>query len=97
MISFRSILSYKAKYFEAATWLLALFLLAINNPTSHAHFSLCLLHNLDMGFCPGCGLGRSISWLFRGEIIKSIHSHPLGIPTMIILTHRIYTLLNNRY
>ncbi|MCA1745114.1 MAG: DUF2752 domain-containing protein [Bacteroidales bacterium] len=51
-----------------------------------------MVKNLNLGFCPGCGLGTSISWLFRGQLSQSFASHPLGIPAVGILVHRIWTI-----
>ena len=70
----------------------ALAALALTHPAEH-HYTLCPFHNLGMDFCPGCGLGRSISYLFRLEIKHSLMSHPLGIPAVAILLYRIYQLL----
>jgi hypothetical protein len=43
-------------------------------------------------FCPGCGLGHSISYLFHGDIQESFSTHPLGIFAVIIILCRIYNL-----
>jgi len=52
-----------------------------------------------MGFtwCPGCGLGHSISFLFHGDIKSSFHAHWLGIPALIIIVYRIYVLARLRF
>jgi hypothetical protein len=75
---------------EAAIWLAALFVLACLDPGAN-HLSLCPLHHLDL-ICPGCGLGRSIALLLRGEWKASFHAHPLGIFAVIVLSYRIYQL-----
>jgi hypothetical protein len=80
---------------EAWIWLIGLAMLAIISP-GHSHYSVCILHNLDFPYCPGCGLGRSISLLFRGEISHSFETHPLGIFAVLVLSHRIYFLINNQ-
>jgi hypothetical protein len=77
---------------EAIIWLVALILLAASNPSEH-HYTLCPLHNLGWDFCPGCGMGRSISYLFHLQVEKSFLTHPLGIPAVIILLHRITKVL----
>ena len=79
---------------EALIWICGLTYLAIHIPES-SHFTICPLKNLGVDFCPGCGLGNSISYLFRGDIISSFHSHPLGIFALIILIFRIITIINN--
>lgn len=79
---------------EAIIWIIALILLAINNPAEH-HYSLCPIDNIGWDFCPGCGLGTSISWFFRGEFIQSFKSHPLGSFAVLILTVRIVVVVRN--
>ena len=56
-------------------------------------FALIYLAIFNQEFCPGCGLGNSISYLFHGEIINSFNAHPLGIPALIILVSRIISLI----
>lgn len=79
--------------FELIIWSAALILLALSYPSSN-HFTLCPLENLGISWCPGCGLGRSISYLFYGEVKLSFQQHFLGIPALIILIQRILQLLN---
>ncbi|MFI5251790.1 MAG: DUF2752 domain-containing protein [Bacteroidota bacterium] len=78
---------------EAWIWLLALLYMGLMNPTADSHFSLCLFKNLGFKYCPGCGLGHSISFLLHGQFAQSFHSHPLGIAAVPILIHRIITLI----
>ena len=56
------------KYFELVFWLGGLLALALSNPTAAAHFSLCPLKAMGLTWCPGCGLGHSLSFLFHGDI-----------------------------
>jgi hypothetical protein len=77
---------------EAWTWLIAIALLAMTDPDSCGHFTLCLFKNLGFDFCPGCGLGHGIALLFRGRLADSWAAHPLAIPAVIILLYRSYTL-----
>lgn len=72
---------------EAFIWLSALLLLALSNPYIH-HYTLCPLDNLGFDYCPGCGLGRSIGFLFRLDFVSSFFSHPLGIPVTAFLISR---------
>jgi len=81
------------KYFELLFWLAALTALAFTDPGSASHFSLCPLKASGITWCPGCGLGHSISWLFHGNIVRSWHAHWLGIPALFIIMYRIYVLL----
>ena len=79
--------------FEAAIWTGALLYLAFINDPSIAHFSICPLHILGFGFCPGCGLGNSISYIFHGEVLKSFSVHPLGLFALVVLITRIVHLI----
>ena len=86
---------FRKKHIEAFFWIAAITALALTNPESPGHFSLCPLKNAGIDFCPGCGLGHAISWLFRGELAASFKSHPLGIPAVVILLSRSFRLLKN--
>ncbi|MEX1241174.1 MAG: DUF2752 domain-containing protein [Cyclobacteriaceae bacterium] len=77
--------------FEAICWFGALALLGFSDTTAH-HFSLCPLKNAGFAFCPGCGLGRSVTLLFHGDIAASFEMHPLGIFAVIVLSFRIVDL-----
>ena len=81
---------------EAFVWLGGLLALALMNPGNESHYSLCLLKNIGFNFCPGCGLGHSISYFLHGELVRSFQTHPLGIVATIILTSRILSLLKDR-
>jgi hypothetical protein len=88
---------WKLTGLETLIWTIGLlFLIFIHHP-GEAHFTICPLSNLGVEFCPGCGLGNSISYLFRGDFISSIHSHPLGIFALIIITLRIFTIIKNNW
>ncbi len=82
------------KYYELTVWITALTLLALMSP-ENSHYSLCPLNFTGITFCPGCGLGHSISWLFHGNLTASFNSHPLGIFAVLILISRIVTLMKN--
>lgn len=77
---------------EAFIWIAGLLILFFINPYGGSHFSICPFHNLGFKYCPGCGLGHSISYLFHGDIHNSIECHILGIPAVIILIYRIIYL-----
>lgn len=81
---------------ELVFWLLALVLLATANPHEH-HFTLCPLANLGFDWCPGCGLGRSITALFQGDVKGSFAHHWFGIPALLLIAHRIYQLTNKLF
>jgi len=76
---------------EAFIWILALVLLATMSPTD-AHASLCPIRASGLSFCPGCGLGHSISWFFHGNVLHSLQSHPLGILAVAVLVWRIISI-----
>jgi hypothetical protein len=76
---------------EAIVWTSGLAFLAWID-SGNDHFSLCFLKNAGFDFCPGCGLGRSISLLFHGQLYDSLQAHPLGIFAVIVLSFRIVNL-----
>lgn len=80
------------KYSELLIWGIALLLLGVFNPQVNSNFSLCPLKNIGIN-CPGCGLGRSISYALHGNFKQSLITHPIGIPAIIILVHRILSLI----
>jgi hypothetical protein len=79
--------------FEAIMWITGLAILAIINPYSNSHFSICPFKYCGFKYCPGCGLGHSISYLFHGNIKASLKTHILGIPAVIILSARSISLI----
>jgi hypothetical protein len=78
---------------EALIWLGGLLALALMNPDGTQHYSLCIFKNLGFNFCPGCGLGHSISYFLHGDLVHSWQAHPLGIVATIILLSRALSLL----
>jgi len=79
--------------FEAFIWIAGFIVLGLDYPASDNHFTICPLALSGFEWCPGCGLGRSISYLLHGDVQLSFTAHPLGIPAVIILTFRIIQLL----
>ena len=77
---------------ENIFWILALIALAAIDPGKSSHLSICPLKNLGFTFCPGCGIGHSISWFLHGEISHSFAAHPLGIVAAAMMMYRIVTL-----
>jgi hypothetical protein len=77
---------------EAACWSVGLLLLALMEPAGEHLFSLCPVSWVLETGCPGCGLGRSIAYLFRAEWLASWQAHPLGLPAVLVLCWRIGSL-----
>ncbi len=77
---------------EGVLWLIALIYLFFINPYQTQHFTLCPFRNAGITFCPGCGLGRSIAFLYYGDIIASLKTHLLGIAAFILISLRITKL-----
>lgn len=91
---------------EAAVWAFGLVALAFVDPHAADGATLCPFHHagawlgamLGAGplvFCPGCGLGRSIAALWRADLALAWTLHPLGVPAVGVLGHRIATLLRS--
>jgi hypothetical protein len=98
MIKIRSIL--KIVEWEAVLWLAGLIYLALINPYGVQHFTLCPFNNIGITFCPGCGLGRSISLFYHADLIHSFRAHPLGIIAFFLIafrTVRLFTKMINNY
>jgi hypothetical protein len=85
-----------SKYFELVFWIAAMLCLAFTSPVAESHFTLCPLKLMGIKWCPGCGLGHSIIYLFHGDIRNSFQAHWLGIPAVIVIFHRIYVLGKDR-
>ena len=86
--------------FELLFWLTALLLLAtISQPqeAGHQEFSFCPLANMGITWCPGCGIGRSLSHLLHGHISESLRMHWFGIPALLILLSRIFILFKQLF
>ncbi|MGV3684167.1 MAG: DUF2752 domain-containing protein [Daejeonella sp.] len=79
---------------ELIIWSGALIFFGLSYPQRVHHFTLCPLENLGFSWCPGCGLGRSVSYLLHGEFSLSFKQHWFGIPAFGILICRILQLLN---
>ena len=80
------------KNFELLFWIAALIALAIADPASPSHYTLCPLKLMGITWCPGCGLGHSIAWLLHGDIKNSFHAHWIGIPALVIILYRVVGL-----
>ena len=77
---------------EAVLWFAALAYLLFINPYEVQEFTFCPFHNMGIEYCPGCGLGRSISFLYNGDFTHSFQTHPLGIAAFFLILLRIIKL-----
>jgi len=80
---------------ELIFWISGLIYLALIIPEQN-HFTFCPLKNAGLQFCPGCGLGQSISLIFQLKIFESFQVHPLGLLALIIILYRITQLLKTK-
>ncbi|MCK9282485.1 MAG: DUF2752 domain-containing protein [Melioribacteraceae bacterium] len=80
---------FKAIEWEGVFWLVGFIYLFSINPYQEQHLTLCLYKLMGIDFCPGCGLGRSISFCSRLDFVSSFKTHPLGIAALIIISFRI--------
>ncbi|MEL7834645.1 DUF2752 domain-containing protein [Fodinibius sp. Rm-B-1B1-1] len=86
----RNIIKHLHKnYFEVAAFSIGLILLAFMDPNTTTGPGLCLLENLGFQYCPGDGLGHSISFFFRGEFSNALQSNILGPFAVFIIGGRI--------
>ncbi len=91
---FRTILLFLFNNSEAIIWLVALVSLA-TAPLTDGHFTLCPLKNAGFQYCPGCGLGHSITLIFHGNFAASIQMHPFGFLALGIIGWRIVAVFKN--
>ena len=78
---------------ETLIWISALVYLGFFNDPFHQHFTICPLSNAGFEYCPGCGLGNSISLILNGYFVESFNAHILGIPAVVIIIFRIFSLI----
>src|SRR5512143_4264999 len=65
---------------EGIFWTAGLLFLALQTPSVEPHFTLCPFALAGFTHCPGCGLGRSLSFLLHGDVAQSLRMHLLGVP-----------------
>ena len=73
--------------------MLGLVVLGASDPRSETHVTLFWPQWLFGIQSPGYGLGHSISYLLHGDVFKSFETHWIGIPVVIVMVHRIVTLI----
>jgi hypothetical protein len=82
---------YFQQYFELFFWMGSLVLLFFMQQGTTAP-TLCIFKRLDISWCPGCGLGHSISDALHLQFVSSFKHHPLGIAAVLIILNRIKQL-----
>jgi len=78
---------------EAFVWTAGLVAMACADPRAEGLINGCLFKWLGVTWCPGCGLGHAVAYLFRGEVAQSLATHPLGIVAVVVLTGHIGRLV----
>ncbi|MFN1833832.1 DUF2752 domain-containing protein [Balneola sp. MJW-20] len=58
--------------------------------------SLCLFENIGISFCPGHGLGHSISYTLDGNFKEAFQAHFFGPAAVLILSFRIVYLWHHK-
>lgn len=94
-----SFVSQRQRFFLHFEWLIltiGLLVIALHNPYNDSA-SLCIIDRMGFTFCPGCGLGKSIALLFRGQLYASFEAHLLGIPAVLILIYRIIFIFRRNF
>lgn len=76
------------KHIEWVVFSMGLVALAAMDP-ANAGISFCIFEQLGIDFCPGEGLGHSISYTFRAEFEAALKAHLMGPLAIIILGMRI--------
>ncbi len=84
-------------YFEIAAFSGGLLLLALMDPYTTSGPGLCILENLGFQYCPGDGLGHSISFIFRGKFDNAMEANILGPFAVIIMSGRIFYLFSQNF
>ncbi len=87
----KTINTYKRRYFEWLCWVAALVLLFFMGGNTAAG-PLCFFKWAGISWCPGCGIGHAINSALHLHLGISFKQHPLGIPAVFIMLHRIKQL-----
>jgi hypothetical protein len=78
---------------ESLFWMLSLITLLILSGWEKTP-GFCLWQMMGIDFCPGCGIGRAIGLLLRGDFQSSFQAHWLGIPALLTIAYRIFQLIH---
>lgn len=74
-------------------WLAALVIVGYGAAVNLIFGAFCPMVILTGFPCPGCGMSRSIFYLFTGRLQQSVFMHPLGLPIVCIIVYFLW----NRY
>lgn len=96
-IRIRQIAKQIYKNLEAIIWSGGLVYLALINPYADGHLNMCAFNAVGIETCPGCGLGKSISMIFHGDLMHSLELHPLGLIALVLIIYRIVTVVYNNH
>jgi hypothetical protein len=96
MFKRRSLKNLFFLHFEWTALAAGLFLMALLDPLG-GPVSYCPFNRLGIELCPGCGLGRSVAHIFRGEMSASFQMHPAGIAAVLIIIGRIGAIFHRNY
>jgi len=88
-----NLMKWIKQHLELLFWFKAILLLFFLNPDD-SQTSLCVFRWIGIEHCPGCGLGHSIHHALRGRLALSFNEHLMGLPALIIISHRITQLIH---
>lgn len=69
------------------------YLMMVSNPHIESSKSICPFKMLTGLPCPGCGITKSIIFLYKGDINKSLAYHIFGLPVILFCIVSISVLL----
>lgn len=84
------------RHSEWFVFLIGLILMASINPYEQGT-TWCLFEHFGFPFCPGEGLGHSIAFFARGELVNSFETHLAGPFVVVGLIYRILFIWKNLY
>lgn len=93
----KTVQKFIKNYFEIIVFTTGLLLLAMMNPETANGPGFCILEQLGVSFCPGDGLGHSISYIFRGNFSNALQANILGPFALTILSGRILHLIIKKH
>lgn len=84
------------KHLEWFVFSAGLVLLALMSP-ENTGTSLCFFDWIGIDYCPGEGLGHSVSYTFRGNFEAALQAHFAGPAAVFILSGRIIYIWKELY